>query len=84
MTDHELLDEVRRMRSAGAPPKAIARALGVRPAAVAPLVRRVAAEASADLPIEEAEVVGCWVSPAWSRELLVQSRDGWIDVDPAA
>jgi len=81
MTDRELLDEVRRMRAAGAPPKAIARALGVRPAAVAPLVRRVAAEASAELPIEEAEVVGCWVSPAWSRELLVQRRDGWIDVD---
>ena len=32
------------MRAAGASPKEIARALGVRPAVVAPLVRRVAAE----------------------------------------
>jgi hypothetical protein len=45
MTDRELLDEVRRMRAEGTPPKAIARALGVRPAMIAPLVRQVAAEA---------------------------------------
>jgi hypothetical protein len=39
MTEHELLDNVRRMRATGAAPKAIARALGVRPATIAPLVR---------------------------------------------
>jgi hypothetical protein len=83
MTDHELLEEVRRMRAIGAPPKSIARALGVRPAVIAPLVRRVAAEAPAT-PIQEAGLVGCWVSPAWSRELLVRRRDGWDDVDLGA
>ncbi len=80
VTDQELLDEVRRLRAAGVTPKAIARALGVRPAVVAPLVRRVAAEAPAT-PLEQGELVGCWVSPAWSRDLLVSRREGWEDVD---
>jgi hypothetical protein len=75
-----LLNEVRRMRCAGASPKAIARALGVRPAVIAPIVRQVAAEAPA-MRIQDAEPVGCWVSPGWSRELLVRRRDGWDDVD---
>jgi hypothetical protein len=80
MTDHQLLDEVRRMRAQGRPPRAIARALGVRPAVVAPLVRQVAAEVP-DVPVERGTLVGCWISPAWSRELLVELRDGWNDVD---
>lgn len=80
MTKRELLDEVRRMRAAGASPKGIARALGVRPATIAPLVRQVAAEASA-VPAGDAELAGCWVSPGWSRDLLLQGRDGWDDVD---
>ncbi len=80
MSDHQLLDEVRRMRAAGASPKAIARALGVRPAIVAPLVRRVAADTPVP-PVGEAELAGCWVSPGWSCELLVQRREGWEDVD---
>jgi hypothetical protein len=80
MTDRELLDEVRRMRADGAPPKAIARALGVRPAVIAPLVRQVAAESPAP-HAGAAELAGCWISPNWSRELLVQRRDGWEDTD---
>lgn len=80
MTDPELLDAVRRLRAAGATPKAIARALGVRSAAVAPLVRQLAAEAPA-VPTAEAPLAGCWVSPAWSRELQVARRAGWDDVD---
>jgi hypothetical protein len=80
MTDRELLDEVRRMRADGAPPKAIARALGVRPAVIAPLVRQIAGEAP-EVPIERGELVGCWMSPGWSRELIVERRDGWDDVD---
>jgi hypothetical protein len=80
MTDRELLEEVRRLRSDGASPRAIARMLGVRPAVVASLVRRVAAERPV-VPLGSGELAGCWVSPGWSRELLVVRRDGWDDVD---
>jgi hypothetical protein len=80
MTDRELLDDVRCMRAEGTPPKAIARALGVRPAMIAPLVRQVAAERP-EIPIERGALVACWISPAWSRELIVERRDGWDDVD---
>lgn len=80
MTDRELLDEVRRRRASGASPKSIARALGVRPAVIAPLARHLAAEASATSAAEP-ELVGCWVSPGWSRDLLVERRGGWEDVD---
>jgi hypothetical protein len=80
MTDRELLEDVRRMRDEGATPKEIARALGVRPAMIAPLVRQVAAEA----PPQQARLVGCWVSPGWSRELVVERRTGWEDVDDEA
>lgn len=68
------------MRNDGVPPKAIARALGVRPAVIAPLVQQVAAERP-DVPIEQRKLVGCWVSPAWSDELIVEPQDGWVDVD---
>lgn len=44
MDDEELIHEVRRLRAKGHSPKEIARALGVRPALVAPLVRRIGAE----------------------------------------
>ena len=81
VTDQELLDEVRRRRAAGASPKDIARSLGVRPARVEPLVRRLAAEAPA--PARD-ELVGCWISPGWSRDLLVRSREGWDDIDLGA
>jgi hypothetical protein len=80
MDHHELLNEVRRLRGEGASPKDIARALGLRPAAVAPLVREVAAERP-PTAIGEAQVVGCWVSPGWSNELIVEHREGWDDID---
>jgi hypothetical protein len=80
MTEPKLLDQVSRMRAQGASPKAIARTLGVRPAVVAPLVRQVAADAPA-VGVEDAALVGCWVSPGWSNDLTVRMRDGWNDVD---
>lgn len=68
------------MRAEGTPPKAIAHALGVRPAMIAPLVRQVAAE-QPEVPIARSALVACWISPAWSRDLIVERRDGWDDVD---
>jgi hypothetical protein len=78
MSDTRLREEVRRLRAAGRSPKEIARTLGVRPAAIAPLVREMAAESAAH---DEGELAGCWISPAWSRDLLVQRREGWDDAD---
>ena len=68
------------MRAQGSPPKPIARALGVRPAVIRPLVQQIAAERP-EVPVGRSALVGCWVSPAWSRELIVERRDGWDDVD---
>lgn len=80
MIDAHLHQDIRRLRATGAAPKEIARALGLRPAVVAPIIRQIAEERE---PVERGEppLAGCWVSPGWSRELLVVSRDGWQDVD---
>lgn len=83
MTDAQLLEDIRRLRSTGAAPKEIARALGLRPSVVAPIVRQIAAEQGRD-PAGEPALAGCWVSPAWSRELLVAPREGWDDLDLGA
>jgi len=80
VTDQEVYGEVRRLRATGMSPKGIARTLGVRPAAVAPIVRELAAETPPQPP-EHRELVGCWISPGWSRDLAVQRRADWDDVD---
>ncbi|WP_322767101.1 helix-turn-helix domain-containing protein [Frankia sp. Cr1] len=82
MGDVELLDQVRRLRSEGKPPKAIARALGVPPSVVASLVRVVAAER--DAVAGEPEVAGCWINVGWSLGLAVDQSRGWVDEDEAA
>jgi hypothetical protein len=64
MDDMELVEQVRRRWEQGVPPKVIARALGVRPSVVAPLVRRIAAEAEAARGL--GRVLGCWVNCGWS------------------
>jgi hypothetical protein len=71
--------EVRRLRTAGVTPKRIARQLGLPLPVVARLV--------ADLAIQRAgpdELVGCWVSPGWSRELVVPGHRRWPDGDPGS
>lgn len=77
MRDDELLDRVRELRAAGRSPKEIARALGVRPATVAPLVRAIAQEAA--VADQEPPVAGCWVSPGWSTGLTVDGHEDWPD-----
>jgi hypothetical protein len=75
MHDDALTWQIRDLHARGYSPKEIARALGIRPAEVAPLVRGIAAEAS----IQPAEpgVVGCWVSPAWSEGLGIDGHRDW-------
>ncbi|HVL98015.1 MAG TPA: hypothetical protein VM324_01840 [Egibacteraceae bacterium] len=77
MDEAELRDRVRDLRAQGYSPKAIARALGVRPARAAALVRAAAREQAAASP--DASVVGCWVSPGWSAGLAVPEQRGWPD-----
>jgi hypothetical protein len=81
MDDKELMDRVRALRARGCSPKQIARALGMRPATVTPLIQAIAAEEHAD-PAQPA-IVGCWVSPGWSDGLTVDGHTGWPDVDAA-
>lgn len=76
MGDEELLQQVRALRSQGHTPKHIARALGVRPARVAPLVRVVAAERAMAAP---EPAVDCRVSAGWSAGLGVPKDRGWPD-----
>jgi hypothetical protein len=81
MDREELLGQVRALRATGRSPKEIARALGLRPAQVVPLVRTIAAEDHAGA--SERELAGCWVSPGWSQGLTIEGRPGWPDVDVA-
>ncbi|QYC37907.1 hypothetical protein Nocox_01365 [Nonomuraea coxensis DSM 45129] len=77
MNHPSLLDQVRELRGQGKSPKQIARALGVAPAAVIPLIRRVAAEIRPD--DRAGEVVGCWINRGWSIGLIVDPSRGWVD-----
>src|SRR5215207_11015425 len=81
MDSQDLMGRVRALRERGYPPKQIARALGVPPAAVAPLVRAIAVADQADAG--ERQLVGCWVSPGWSQGLTVKGHPEWPDVDTA-
>jgi hypothetical protein len=81
MDSQELTGRVRAACARGHSPKQIARALGVPPATVAPLVRAIAAADQADAG--ERKLVGCWVSPGWSQGLTVHSDPEWPDVDVA-
>jgi hypothetical protein len=78
MSSQELAEDVRALREEGCSPKEIARALGVRRADVAGLVREIAAEHAASAP--ERALAGCWVSPGWSDGLSVTERPDWPDV----
>src|SRR5215213_9953573 len=81
MDSEDLMGRVRALRERGYAPRQIARALGVPPATVAPLVRAIAA--ADQTGAGEGKLVGCWVSPGWSQELTVQGHPEWPDVDAA-
>lgn len=83
VTDDALLAQVRLMRERGSSPKQIARALGLRPAAVAPLVRQVAAMAQSHDDPADRLLLGCWISPGWSAGLgLDEAPAAWAALDP--
>jgi hypothetical protein len=71
----ELTHRVQVLRRQGRSPKQIARALGLPPAKVAPIVRAIAAQDQA--AAAEPGIAGCWVSPGWSEGLAVRDHPGW-------
>ncbi len=73
MVSSELAERVAELRQKGRTPKEIARALGLRPADVTPLIRAIAAQA----PKREAPVAGCWVTGHWSDGLTVTGHADW-------
>ena len=75
----ELAERVAELRQKGRTPREIARALGLRPADVTPLIRVIGAQA----PKREAPVAGCWVTGHWSDRLSVTGHDDWPGL-PAA
>jgi len=81
MDSQDLMGRVRALRARGYAPKQIARALGVPPATVAPLVRAVAAADQAGAA--QRKLLGCMVSPGWSQGLTIQGHPEWPDVDAA-
>jgi hypothetical protein len=80
MPTPELIERVAELRRNGRTPKEIARALGLRPAEVAPLIRAVGAAA----PKVEAVVAGCWVSDSWAARLTVNGHSDWPGVHAAS
>src|SRR5262252_4300792 len=83
MTAHaDLEQEIRARRAAGASPKAIARALGVRPAAVIPIVRRAAGEreAAKSQAVYELKVTLDGVDPSIWRRFRVPCQITFADL----
>jgi hypothetical protein len=79
MPSQELVERIAQLRRDGRTPKEIARALGLRPAEVAPLIRAVGAAA----PRREADLVGCWIIDGWSEGLTVNGHPEWPGVQAA-
>jgi hypothetical protein len=82
MTDEQLQRRVADLRAKGRSPKEIAQALGMRPSAVAGLVRTIAGR-QADGAHDPA-LVGCWVSPGWRAGLGVADHPDWPDGEAPA
>jgi hypothetical protein len=76
MARQELVERVAELRRDGRTPKEIARALGLKPAEVAPLIRAVGAAA----PKGEAPLAGCWISDNWAAGLTVRGHPQWPGV----
>jgi hypothetical protein len=80
VTDPELAERVRELRQRGRTPKEIARALGLPPAEITPLIRAIAATQ----PKREPPLAGCWVNRGWAAGLTVAGHTDWPDVGATA
>jgi hypothetical protein len=77
MIDSELTKSIRQLRDRGLAPREIAHSLGMRPAAVADLVRKLAAERDAADP--DTDHIDCLLNAGWSTGLKVQKHPAWRD-----
>lgn len=77
MVDDETIHNVRELRARGLSPKEIARSLGLHPAIVADLVRKLAAERDAADP--NGGLVDCWINAGWSAGLTITGHPEWSD-----
>src|SRR2546430_6448040 len=73
MNRDEIVDRIRELRSKGATPKAIARAVGLPPSQVTPLLRALAEEN--EVGAAQRQLLGCWVNPGWSNGLTVDRSE---------
>lgn len=80
MTNPELIERVRELRQRGRTPKEIARALGLPPATIAPLIRAVAVAQ----PKREAPLALCWVNQGWAADLTVAGHPDWPGIGTTA
>ena len=77
MTDEQTIQRVRELRTGGLSPKEIARHLGIRPAAISDLVRKLASERDDT----ELERIDCLLNAGWSTGLRIDGHSGWRDPD---
>jgi len=77
MIDDEGMQNVRELRARGLSPKEIARSLGMRPAAVSDLIRKIAAERDAANP--DTDLLGCRLNAGWSTGLSIAGHPEWQD-----
>ncbi|MBP2323685.1 hypothetical protein JOF56_004070 [Kibdelosporangium banguiense] len=78
----DLLAQVREMRERGNAPKQIAKALGLRPAEVTPLIRQAAALAQSKADPADRALLGCWINQGWSTGLGLDDAPEWAAADP--
>ena len=80
MSDDELNEQVRALRTKGLSPKQVARALGIPPAVAARAIQAIAAADAARLPgPADRELRHCWVNAGWSAGLTVDGHPEWRD-----
>jgi hypothetical protein len=75
MTDEQTIQRIRELRAHGLSPKQIARTLNIRPAIVADLVRKLAAERDAN----DTERIDCLLNAGWSTGLKINKHPEWHD-----
>jgi len=81
MPDANLISQVQVLRERGLSPKAIAKALKIRPAEAQELIRASAEQRDAVAPISP--LVGCWLSAGWSCGLRWKGHSDW-PADPGS